>query len=167
MRHTVFIFMSVCCALAASCSQTSQRHYETEVATAEKTSLHAVHDERLRQVMRRLQTLTADRLPQEMDVRMINRTEARELADIAGSLASSSDEIPATLTSAELGDNDRAGFERLAMQLRADADQVRSYAERGDMDGVKMAVHNMTRTCNACHDAYRSSPVSVPSPHGR
>jgi hypothetical protein len=122
---------------------------------AESATLHALHSARLRKIMRDLDRLTSDRLPQEMDVSAERNRRLRELAVAADAMASAAQGIPGAASDVALSAPHRGVFPMMAEILRDQAIVLRQRAEADDPRGAEAVLEQITVTCNACHALFR------------
>ena len=151
----------VCLAgLAAGCGAPPSVRYAERLEGASGEAAHGVHSERLSELMRGLQRLQAERLPQAMDAEIEERRRAAEIADVARSMARSSEEIPAAAREAGLDDEARAEFQLLADALVRSADRLAVVADaRGvgvtQRDELRAASRELEVICDQCHGRFR------------
>jgi len=141
-----------------SCSQTPRQQYQAELARTEEPALHAVHDDRLRELMHELDNLALKRLPQELDPETKHGPHARQVADIAASMADAADRIRASSATIELDDDEREVFNQLASTLRSQSMRLELSARDNDLPRMQQDLDQITTTCNACHSAFRAVP---------
>ncbi len=151
-------------ALASSCIQPSQRPYESKLANTGKPALHAVHDQRLRELMAGLSGTVLERMPQELEPGFAGKAKRRDIARIAESLAESSRRIPGVLEQVRMGGEDRRVFEALAAKLHDEAAELATLAKRSDVPGMRTKLDEIITTCNACHNSFRILPVLEAAP---
>ena len=154
----------VALALASSCIQPSQRPYEKKLANTGEPALHAVHDQRLRELMAGLGDMALDRMPQELEPGAAGPAKSRDIARIADSLAETSLQIPRVLDQVRMGGEDRRVFEALAARLSDEAAELAMLARRNDVPGMRTMLEAMIITCNACHKSFRILPVVEAAP---
>ena len=160
-RTTVALILTAgaALALASSCTQPSQRPYERKLASTGEPALHAVHDQRLRELMAGLNDMALDRMPQELEPGTADEATRRDIARIAESLAETSLQIPGVLEQVRMGDEDRRVFEALAVALSDESTELAKLARRNDVPGMRTTWDAMFSTCNACHKSFRILPV--------
>ena len=151
-------------ALLSSCIQPSQRPYERKLANTGEPALHAVHDQRLRELMAGLSDMALDRMPQELEPGAASKAKRRDIARIADSLAVTSLRIPRVLEQVRMGGEDRRVFEALAARLNDEAAQFAKLARSNDLPGMRTKLDAMIITCNACHKSFRILPVVETAP---
>lgn len=144
--------------LQVCCAPTPRQRYERQMLNTGEPALHAVHSERLEEVMEDLSGLTLDRLPQEMDVSSERERHMDEIAVIARSLAETSAGITDAAPDYELAAAEREVFDKLTAKLHSQAVLLEHHAEAKDLPSVRGALDQITATCNACHSAFRQVP---------
>lgn len=142
--------------ITSSCRIPRQRPYESALANTGEPALHAVHDQRLRELMAGLSDIALDRMPQELEP---GNAKSRDIARVAASLAESSRQIPSVLEQVRMDGEDRRVFEALAARLSDEAAQLAKLARRNDVPGMRTKLDEMISTCNACHKSFRILPV--------
>jgi cytochrome c556 len=134
------------------------RHaYQEELSQAPPGEHHAVHTERLEQVMRGLDRLAEERLPQGVDVESTREARIAELVEVANAIAVSAERIPqAAWTEGSLTNPERVAFHQRAVRLReraralADGAPTMTPAQRAD------AVAALRAACDGCHAEFRA-----------
>jgi cytochrome c556 len=129
--------------------------YREQLGHASPGARHALHAERLQQLMRSLDRLSRERLPQAMDLETERERRVRAISEVAGALAGSADGILEAAPEAELSESERADFERLAVQLRQ-----RALERERDAPGLTDAqarsqLEAIDQTCASCHARFR------------
>lgn len=147
--------------LCSSCMQPSQRSYERKLANTGKPALHAVHNQRLRELMADLSDMTLERMPQELEP---DNTKSRDIARTAESLAETSLQIPSVLKEVRIGSEDRRVFEALSTRLSEEAVELAKLARRNDISAMRPKLDEMISTCNDCHKSFRILPVVEAAP---
>jgi len=117
--------------------------------------IHAVTDERLKVVMRRLKSLTFDRYTSALDLEKKQGRYFRELADIAEGAGKTARRLPELGNRLELTLRERKEFLGFANRLVRQADGVKQLADSGRSRALQTAMRNMIATCNSCHDRFR------------
>lgn len=151
-------------ALVSSCIQPPQGAYERKLANTGEPALHAVHDQRLRELMAGLSDTALERMPQELEPAAGSKAKSREIARIAESLAETSRQIPRALEQVRMGGEDRRVFDALAARLSDEAAQLAKLATRNEVPGMRTKLDEMITTCNACHKSFRILPMVEATP---
>ena len=139
---------------ALACSRPAELRYEAELEQAPASAAHAVHDVRLLEVMRGLDDLRRDRLPQAIDPAEAEARQAREVARVALAMAESARRINGAAR-AQLDGEDLATFEALADRLARLCESLASEAESLDARVLRDRLDEIDATCTACHDRFR------------
>jgi cytochrome c556 len=124
-----------------------------------KAAVHAVRAHKLKNIMRELDYLRSQRLPQELAT---DTTDAERIDDIraaADSLAYAAEDIPSVLSEVRLSKEDENLFYRLAEQLNERSLHLRDSAgaQPATLDA---AFEGVVSTCNACHSRFRVMPAA-------
>lgn len=127
------------------------RVYET--AASHRAALHGIHGERISSAMKSIGgTYTkAQRLP----IRLIKARGFAQLEHCAKEVASFAVTLPEMVNLHEMNADETAVFEKLAGQLKANADALQAAAASSNRAAVRRTFAKLTSTCNACHAAFR------------
>lgn len=120
-------------------------------------SLHAVHNERLHDLMMRMNSLLQEQIRTGLEVEQERGMHAREMAMAAGRLAGTVDSLITALPTLQLNADDRTIFLALADRLRGLAGQLERQAGHGAFDQARTTLNDIDRTCAACHGLFRAS----------
>ncbi len=151
--------------IGPSCRQRPMEEYGRRLEKTSKAALHAVHSERLRQIMSELERLSLNQLPQEIDVSAERQRHIGQMSPVAQAMAEAALHIPDVLEEVELSDEKRQVFIDLAEKLGNQAIELHRQTEQQSLSGVSQTLENIGATCNACHSAFRVLPaVTEPSP---
>lgn len=151
-----FAWLALASLLMVSCQQTERARYRREIADTGEPALHGVHDERLREIMKDLNSMTYSTLPQEMEPAFLRRTDLREIARVAKAMSETAGHIPDVIDKIGLPENDRGLFLKLAADLGHQANELERLANANDTPGTERAFERVTSTCTACHKLFRS-----------
>lgn len=144
-------------AALSACIQPAQQRYEEVLLETPQPAQHAVHNERLRQIMRNLERLALDRLPQSMDLRVERQRRVEEVARIALGMAAAADRIPDVLTENELDGVQRNQFLRLAHDLHDSSLELSRRAPELTLSKMRSELESIDAICEACHRRFRAS----------
>lgn len=177
MRRTFDVLVPVLlAAVIGSCATPQQTTSSAEAsgatpAGAESVPLparHAMHSERLLEIMRKLDRRRRVSWPQEVEDeyrRADKASQAREFERskaLAGALASAAEAIPDAIRDIEMSDEDRLGFHAQVDRLHKGAIELQETADRGDAAAMRNVMARIDATCNECHQKYRdvAGPLS-------
>lgn len=146
------------CLVASGCAPEKQSSYESQLSDTGRPALHAVHEERLREIMADLSRLTFGHMPQEMNVNAQQERDAVRLATVADLLARDAKAIPLVLEDVRMPAEDRRLFNSYADKLHIEAKELASLARAKSFGKVELKLSEMVTTCNACHSAFRVMP---------
>jgi cytochrome c556 len=144
-------------AAAISCATSERQRYRQEVATTSAPALHAVHSERLRQVMDDMDLITNEHLPQDFDASRTRDQRYRDVAKLADRLADTAREIPEALNGIKLNEENKQTFCTLAEALRQHALDLADNARNQNESAADANLKQIEATCNACHSAFREA----------
>jgi cytochrome c556 len=140
--------------LLAACGGPAALRYEEQLERTPESAAHAVHGQRLADVMRSLDRLSSERLPKAMDVEVEEGRQAREVARVARAMADSAARIPAAAP-ADLDDGERAEFLSLARALEQQTQRLVVDAAKLTPDERRARLQAIDTTCDACHRRFR------------
>lgn len=135
---------------------------------AEGSASHAVHGQRLYDVMRRIQLATSQDWPQELDGEYASPGPAArqaafdEACRLAVALAEAAREIPQAVSSLDIPEVDRRSFQAQVETLHDQARGLEQAALIGNADAMQAALDRIGATCASCHARFRdySGPLT-------
>lgn len=140
--------------LTLGCAPPPQVRYEERLEETPAPAVHAVHEQRLRELMQDLDRLRDERLPKVLDPRVETRRQARTVEQVAQAMAESAPAIAAAVPP-DLEPADQQEFRRLAAELgsrsRALADEAASLTTAQRRERLA----EIDRTCGRCHARFR------------
>ncbi len=142
-------------AALAACAPPAQIRYERGLEAAPAPAVHAVHDERLRQVMRVIERLDFERLPQALDKREERGRWVEELRGLAGALAASAESIRSVAPDLELEEHERETFLALTTRLQERARALEREADELPAEALRERARGIEETCDRCHERFR------------
>ncbi|MGR9051633.1 MAG: hypothetical protein ACU84J_03210 [Gammaproteobacteria bacterium] len=131
-----------------------------EPATSPDTgepALHAIQDERLRQVMKQIDSLVYAQMLGKVDLSRERKLKTEEIAGIARALADNEKAVIATLPSLHLNADETSVFSALADKLRDGALAMETLAEQDRWQDLPAVMTSITSTCTACHALFRKT----------
>jgi cytochrome c556 len=143
--------------LLSACGPASRIRYEERLAETPVPARHWLESERLSQVMRRLDRLASERLPQAFDVHIERERQVEEVVRIARSMAESAERIPDTVADAPFDEDERAEFLGRARALRESAQWLADEAEGLSPEELRAQVRAIEESCGGCHRRFRDS----------
>ncbi len=146
---------------AIGCHGPAQVRYEEQLERTPAPAAHAVHSDRLAELMRALDRLRDERLPQAMEVGLERERRAEAVRAVALDLARSADRIP-DAAPAKLDAAERAEFDSLAHALERRALDVADAAPRASARALEDRVRALEESCDRCHARFRV-PKDSPS----
>lgn len=142
-------------AAALACAAPAEVRYERELARAPAGSRHAIYDERLQELMRRLDRLARERLPQALDVDQVEERRVRDLGEVAGALADAAGALPEVGKGLELEPDEQAAFAELAAELAGQAAELAALPPGTAPAEVRARLDAMQGVCVQCHTRFR------------
>lgn len=138
-----------------ACAPPARVQYEERLASATPAEEHAVHAERLVEVMRVLNRLVNERLPRSMDVRVERDRRVEEVAALAGAIAESARRIPARAEGRALGHAEQRVFAGRARVLEERAAALAEDAATLTPEAMDRRVDGLREACATCHSRFR------------
>lgn len=145
-------------AMLGACANGNHANHQRRLADTGRPAIHAVHSERLRQIMTNLNSNMFKQMPQEMDAAQLRAGELSDVARTAAAMADAARYIPEVLPEAKLAEQEQTLFLSLAEKLRAQAIELEQTASRGEAAAAGNLMDSLLATCNACHSAFRDLP---------
>ena len=148
---------------AMGCAAPEQTRYEQELERVDAVAAHAVHNERLQQVMRRLGRLEAERLPQALDVSAARRRQVEAVVRISHAMAESAAQIPEIAAGIEM---DEGAREEMVDRSRALQERCLALAREAPelpLDEMRARLEAIDRSCSGCHERFRAPADRPPS----
>lgn len=128
--------------------------------TATPPARHAVHSERLRQIMQGMGTEVEKKWPQEIAeeraeaARRDRRRKFDKAAELARILSESAPLIPEAVSDVQLSETERETFLAQAETLQTQAGELRRAAEEQQLDEMEQVLQEIRTTCTACHQQF-------------
>ncbi|MBW2269315.1 MAG: cytochrome c [Deltaproteobacteria bacterium] len=155
MRRALGTALLLAACIGAGCGGPAQLRYEQEVAHAPQSAEHAVHGRRLAQLMRELDRLRRERLPQAIDLRAEETRKAGEIARVASAMAEAADRIPEAASDVGLAGEEREAFTALAESLARRSRRLADDAGNISATAVQVRLRTIETDCEACHQRFR------------
>lgn len=130
----------------------------------ETPHLHAVENERLRELMARMNSLIlSERQMTSLEMEQSGHHYAERIAKVSERLGRTVDAILETLPDLKLQQADQSTFVVLAEQLRRQAKSLKDAAIQHRNEDLPDQLEEIESTCRACHQLFRSSGITGPS----
>ena len=143
------------------CGAPAQLRYEEALARTPAPAAHAVHGERLADLMRSLDRLQGERLPQALEVGVERERRAAAVREVALAMARSAAQIP----EAAPGPEDpalRAEFLANARELERRARELADVAPDSPGGAFDTRFRALEATCERCHARFRDGRSAEP-----
>jgi cytochrome c556 len=144
-----------------ACAPPAALRYDEQVEATPPAAVHAVHAERLVELMRGLGRLVAERLPRAMDATRERQRRVAELAAVAAAAAESARRIPADAGEPGWGEAERGAFVAHARELEARASALAAEARELTPEQIDGRVAGLLGTCAGCHGRFRDAPAEA------
>lgn len=148
--------------LLLACGRPQPLRYEEQAAAAAPAARHAIESERLGEAMRRLQRLSSERLPREMDVHAVRAARTQDVAAAAREISLTAGSIPDALEGVEIEPRARQEFLSLAAELGSHAERLAQQAPGLTSDELEAQVEALDHVCAQCHARFRVLPLAPP-----
>lgn len=158
LRTAVWVALAGAGLIVAACYPTPRQRYQRRLVDTGDPALHAVHSDRLREIMVELNDLAFDRLPQEMDPTAARDRRIREVSALAATLADDAGLLEGMLDADSHPEKDRRVFDSFAQKLGSQAKALMVAAEANDLGAMDDNLGELVATCNACHSTFRQLP---------
>lgn len=149
------IILVVIAILLGGCSTKLQTPAPATLHDTGDPALHALQNERLRELMVRMNRLVFEQIRTEIEIDQDRRHKALRIAEVAGELQQSADAIIAARASLNLGQSESTAFIALATKLKGQAIQLESLARHNQIEALPEVMMQITNTCTACHSLFR------------
>jgi cytochrome c556 len=143
--------------LAGGCATPAEQRYEETLARTGPAAAHAVHAARLTELMRGLEQLTRERLPQALDLEAARERRMARVRRVARAVAASAEAIPAAAGDQEgqLDAAARADFENRAAALGESARALADDAPVLSSAALDARLAELREVCDGCHAGFR------------
>lgn len=148
--------------LIAGCTSPAPKEPAHQLPDTGLPALHALHEERLRNLMQEMNNLMFDRIRTELEIDRERRKHALAIAKSAGQLASAIDAIVEEMPKLDLTVSEQTAFKALASKLHRQTELLQDQANRNHIDAIPGTLQQMTLTCTSCHQLFRSTDVQSP-----
>ena len=137
-----------------ACFPPAHRRLEVRPEEGEGT-LHAVQNERLREVMQGFNNLMFEQMYTELELDVERVRRSRKIAESAAELAKTTEYLPRYADELGLSPSEKALFLERADELRAKAVRLQEAAEGKDANAMRHWLMRLEITCNNCHRLFR------------
>jgi hypothetical protein len=144
-----------------SCEPTPRAQYRNRLEQTAKPSVHAVHSERLENVMEEMNALAYDRMNTEIALNLERRDRLNEIARLAGRIAESAHDIPEATAGVALSAGDRELLVAMSESLYAEAMVLQRQAQRNLTRQLSGTWDRITSICTSCHQEFRLPPPPI------
>jgi len=150
-----------------SCVSPHATQTKTDQAQTAPAAVHAVHDQRLREIMKTLSTQLPTYWPQEIEQqrnRAVRRSRLRsysECIDAAERLRQSTTSLIDWAGDADFTESERAEFITLAERIAHESATLIRAAHHRQDEMMSTALADINAACTACHARFRIEPEDV------
>jgi hypothetical protein len=154
-----YLFLTTALVLLLSACSTLDREHIAEGGRSEtgEPALHAIHDNELRDLMDRMDSLMQERFMTETQLDNERRKYSHRIADSAQDLSKTIDTIIAKLPSLALSPAEQTTFLALANKLRQQTELLQQQASQNRIDAIDDGLHQINTTCTSCHALFRKT----------
>ncbi len=151
-RSVLFFSLAALVSCADSTSKTTTHFENVEVG---HPALHAVHNNRLRELMARMNALMQERFLTEPELDAEHRRYAQQISDTAQNLSQTIDSISTTLPSLKLSTTEQTTFTALVTTLREQTKTLSAQAKQNHVGNISHVLGQIETTCTSCHTLFR------------
>ncbi len=145
-------------ALLSACSSTKKLHIaEGGHSETGHPALHAIQDQKLRELMDRMDVLLQERFMTEQQIDVERAKFLQRIADTAQELGQTVDVIVSRMPALPLSTDEQATFMALAGKLRQQTRQLQDQAQHKQIDSIDDSLHQLNTTCTSCHALFRET----------
>jgi hypothetical protein len=138
-----------------ACSASPQWRYEEKLANTGEPALHAVHSDRLVELMAELDRIMSYPEWKETTRTLRHARDIRQMAEAAAALADTSTAIRRSAEELGLDGAGKRTFMSLTDKLHEQSLALQKEAEAKNADRIRGSLDGIVRTCNACHSLFR------------
>jgi cytochrome c556 len=131
-------------------------HDASEKLETRKTILNAIHSDDVKKIMRQLNTLVYEREYTELELQKLSNKQIELLAKEANALAQTAENLPNIASLKKLSEEDQLAFNAMANQLQEATQELKREVEANHQKKIDAAYKNLEKTCNTCHQLFRS-----------
>lgn len=157
LTNTLILVLFVCMLSIPSC-KTDTQSYQQRLVNTGQPAIHAVHNERLEAIMKKLDTPTFNRMPQELETSADQDVYFEQVGQVAQSMAEAAEAIPGVADKLSLDVMQKKLFLSLSEKLQQQAGELQKIAPNKNIDEISDSMEAIASTCNACHSAFRIMP---------
>ncbi|OQW73740.1 MAG: hypothetical protein BVN35_11605 [Proteobacteria bacterium ST_bin11] len=152
------LYLSAVVLILSACSSQSNQYARLEDGGWSQTgqpALHAVRDNRLHELMDRMDSLMHERFMTEQQLDVERRKYSRQIGEAARNLAANVEIMIARMPGLQLNAAEQTTFLALATKLREEMRQLQQLAEQNHIDAIPVSLHEINTTCTSCHALFR------------
>ncbi len=152
-RQTLLILSSL--TLISCTNPTPHIVVNSDSSEVGQPALHAVHNNRLRELMGRMNGLMQERFLTEPELDAEHRKYAKQIFNTAQNLSQTIDVISATLPSLKLSAAEQTTFIALVTQLREQTQVLQAQTKQNHLGVISHTLEQIDATCTSCHALFR------------
>ncbi|OAI00275.1 hypothetical protein A1332_19005 [Methylomonas methanica] len=151
------LYLSAIVLILSACSSQSNQYAHLEGGRSQtgQPALHAVRDNRLHELMDRMDSLMHERFMTEQQLDVERRKYSRQIGEAARDLAANVEIMIARMPGLQLNAAEQTAFLALASKLREEMQQLQQLAEQNHIDAIPDSLHEINTTCTSCHALFR------------
>ena len=132
----------------------AQPHFA--IAEESKAILKVIHNERVRSIMLRLNSLLYERELTQLEVQQLRYKQINNLVSEANKLTSTAASLPDVYSINELSDEQQLAFNAMANELYEVSLELQREAKAGHRKAADDAYTRLQETCHTCHSLFRN-----------
>lgn len=138
-----------------ACGPSPQQKYEQRVEQTGEPALHAVHSDRLQQIMADLNDVMYGRLPTMYDTDATRQKLLGDAKQVAVALRETAGQVVQIMPELQLSTEEAITFHSLATKLESQAKTLQEQADRNMVEALPDTLDQMRTTCTACHNLFQ------------
>lgn len=154
MNRSILLILSsltlIACTDSTPRTVTNSAHNETG-----NPALHSVHNDKLRELMGRMNALMQERFLTEPELDAEHRKYAQQISNTAQNLSQTIDVISATLPSLRLNSTEQTTFIALVSKLREQTQTLQVQTKQNHFGVIAYTLEQIETTCISCHALFR------------
>lgn len=154
MIKICFLFVSLC--LISACSTPSEHNTEfNKLLNSENPALHALHDQEVRELMDRVNSVMMERFMSEHEMDIERRKYANQIIEAANNLSVTAKTLVNKIPRLNLNPEEQTAFHNLADKLDLYAQTLQKQAIEHNYSAIPSTLHEVSSICMACHTLFR------------
>jgi hypothetical protein len=148
----------VACLCLSACGPTAADRYEQRLTTTRGPALHAVTEDRLREIMNSLQYAPMPDADHTAALAQADRErQMKEAAAVAAKMAEATKDVAPLADKLGLNAQEKELFSKLGSKLATQSQELSRLLNEGRFDAAAVQMRQTQGTCQACHALFHPS----------